>query len=194
MGGKRSRTMLALRHLHAEAPSPVDILPLPQGAPFGGIAVGAEGCTLCLACVSACPTGALLDDPERPWLGFNEEACVQCGLCRVTCPESVIALEPRINFTEEARQAVTKNERIAEQLAGKHEMFSTPEQIERIKMCDDCRVVVQFQATDAPFKGPDRPKIHTTEDDLRERDIEEARAKVLADRAAGKGNGEDSAG
>jgi hypothetical protein len=53
-------------------------------------------------------------------------------------------------------------------------------------------VVVQFQATDAPFKGPDRPKIHTTEDDLRERDIEEARAKVLADRAAGKGNGEDS--
>jgi len=211
MGGKRSRTMLALRHLHAEAPSPVDILPLPQGAPFGGIAVGTEGCTLCLACVSACPTGALLDDPDRPWLGFNEEACVQCGLCRVTCPESVIALEPRLNFTEEARQAVTKNEeepfecvrcgkpfgvrssieRIAEQLAGKHAMFSTPEQIERIKMCDDCRVVVQFQAADAPFKGPDRPKIRTTEDDLRERDIEEARAKLLADRAAGKGNGED---
>jgi len=73
-------------------------------------------------------------------------------------------------------------------------MFSTPEQIERIKMCDDCRVVVQFQAADAPFKGPDRPKLRTTEDDLRERDIEEARAKLLADRAAGKGNGEDSQG
>ncbi|MCH8155223.1 MAG: 4Fe-4S binding protein [Proteobacteria bacterium] len=214
MGGKRSRTMLALRHLHAEAPAPVEILPLPQGAPFGGVAVGVEGCTLCLACVSACPTGALKDNPDRPWLGFNEEACVQCGLCRNTCPESVIALEPRLNFTEDARETITKNEqepfecvrcgkpfgvrssieRIAEQLAGKHSMFSTPEQIERIKMCDDCRVVVQFAAADAPFKGPDRPKIRTTEDDLRERDIEEARAKVLADRAAGKGNGEDSEG
>ena len=212
MGGKRSRTMLALRHLHATAPSPVDILPLPQGAPFGGVAVGTEGCTLCLACVSACPTGALIDDPDRPWLGFNEEACVQCGLCKTTCPESVIALEPRLNFTDEARHAVTKNEeepfdcircgkpfgvrssieRIAEQLAGKHSMFATPEQIERIKMCDDCRVIVQFSATDAPFKGPDRPKIRTTEDDLRERDIEEARAKVLADRAAGKGNGKSN--
>jgi hypothetical protein len=34
--------------------------------------------------------------------------------------------------------------------------------------------------------------MRTTDDDLRERDIEEARAKVLADRAAGKTNGEDS--
>ena len=212
MGGKRSRTMLALRHLHAEAPSPVDILPLPQGAPFGGVTVGVEGCTLCLACVGACPTGALKDNPERPWLGFNEEACVQCGLCRTTCPESVITLEPRLNFTEDARETLTKNEqepfdcvrcgkpfgvrssieRIAEQLAGKHSMFSSPEQIERIKMCDDCRVIVQFTAGDAPFKGPDRPRMRTTDDDLREREIVEARAKVLADRAAGKGNGEDS--
>ena len=212
MGGKRSRTMLALRHLHAEAPTPVDILPLPRGAPFGGVAVGIEGCTLCLACVGACPTGALKDNPDRPWLGFNEEACVQCGLCRTTCPESVITLEPRLNFTEDARETLTKNEqepfdcvrcgkpfgvrsgieRIAEQLAGKHAMFSTPEQIERIKMCDDCRVIVQFEAGDAPFKGPDRPLTRTTDDDLREREIEEARAKVLADRAAGKSNGEDS--
>ena len=212
MGGKRSRTMLALRHLHTQAPTPVEILPLPKGAPFGSVAVGVEGCTLCLACVSACPTGALKDNPDRPWLGFNEEACVQCGLCHTTCPESVITLEPRLNFTEDGRETITKNEqepfecvrcskpfgvrssieRISEQLAGKHSMFSTPEQIERLQMCDDCRVVVQFSATDAPFKGPDRPKIRTTEDDLRERDIEEARAKLLADRAAGKTNGEDA--
>src|SRR3546814_17639749 len=63
-----------------------------------------------LACVSACPTGALLDDEKRPWLGFREEACVQCGLCRATCPEKVIALEPRPNFTTTAMSAVTLNE------------------------------------------------------------------------------------
>ncbi|MFQ5773302.1 MAG: 4Fe-4S binding protein, partial [Kiloniellaceae bacterium] len=79
MGGKRARTMLALRHLHEHAPAKVNILPLPAGAPFGAVAVDVAGCTMCLACVGACPTGAMLDDPDRPWLGFNEEACVQCG-------------------------------------------------------------------------------------------------------------------
>ena len=208
MGGKRTRTMLALRHLHDTAPAPVDILPLPTGAPFGSVTVEVGGCTMCLACVGACPTGALLDNPDKPWLGFNEEACVQCGLCRTTCPESVITLEPRLNFTEDARGSVMKNEqepfhcircgkpfgvqatieRIAEQLAGKHYMFEQNDQIQRIMMCEDCRVVVQFDAPDAPFKGPPRPIPRTTDDYLREREIEEARAKVLAERA--KSNGE----
>jgi ferredoxin len=210
MGGKRSRTMLALRQLHGTAPRPLDLLPLPEGAPFGAIQVDTEGCTLCLACVGACPTGALRDDETRPWLGFNEEACVQCGLCRTTCPESVIRLEPRLNFTEEARGVVELNhaepfhcircgkpfgvqgsiERIAEQLAGKHSMFESGAQIERLMMCDDCRVVVQFDAP-APLAGPPRPTPRTTDDYLREREIEEARAKVLAERAQGTGTGSE---
>ncbi len=210
MGGKRSRIMLALRHLHQEAPRKVDILPLAQGAPFGAVEVDTAGCTLCLACVGACPTGALLDDESRPWLGFNEEACVQCGLCRNTCPESVITLAPRFNFTDEARGTVEINreepfhcircgkafgvkrsiEHIAQKLADKHWMFGG-EQVERIMMCEDCRVVVQFDA-DAPMAAAPRPVPRTTDDYLREREIEEARAKLLAERAAGTGknNGE----
>ncbi len=203
MGTKRTRMFLALRHLHDVAPAPRDILALPPGAPFGTIRVDTAGCTLCLSCVGACPTGAIKDDPDRPWLGFNEEACVQCGLCRNTCPESVIALEPRLNFTEAARGTVTLNEaepflcircgrpygvqqtieRIAERLAGKHWMFGADEQIQRLMMCDDCRVIVQFDAPDAPLAGPPRPKIRTTDDDLREREIEQARAKLLEERA-----------
>ena len=208
LGGKRSRAFLALRHLHDKAPQPVDVLPLPPGAPFGSITVDTQGCTLCLACVGACPTGALLDDETRPWLGFKEDACVQCGLCRNTCPESVITLEPRLNFTTEAMGARVLNEaepfncircgkpfgvrqsieRIAEQLAGKHSMFQGSDQIERIMMCEDCRVVVQFDSADNPFQGGARPAPRTTDDYLREREIEEARQKVLAERAAG-GNG-----
>ncbi len=210
MGGKRTRTMLALRHLHETAPEPLDILPLPEGAPFGAVTVDTAGCTLCLACVGACPTGALADDESRPWLGFNEEACVQCGLCRNTCPESVITLVPQINFTDAARSTAELNQaapfhcircgkpfgversiqRIAEQLAGKHAMFESSDQIERIMMCDDCRIVVQFEDK-APLAGAPRPITRTTDDDLREREIEEARAKLLAERAAEKGNGRD---
>jgi ferredoxin len=207
MGGKRSRTMLSLRHLRDVAPTPVDILPLPQGAPFGRVKVETSGCTMCLACVSVCPTGALTDDPDRPWLGFNEDACVQCGLCRNTCPESVISLEPRLNFTDEARGTIEINreepfhcvrcgkpfgvgrsiERIVEQLAGKHSMFQRADAAERIMMCEDCRVVVQFETADTPMAAAPRKAVRTTEDDLREREIEEARAKLLRERGNGGG-------
>src|SRR5690606_11887910 len=97
MGAKRGVTMLALRHLHDAAPAPVDMLPLPARAPFGAVEVNAADCTLCLSCVGACPTGALIDNPDWPMLRFIEDACVQCGLCKVTCPEKVISLKRRIN-------------------------------------------------------------------------------------------------
>ena len=85
-------------------------------------------------------------------------------------------------------------ERIAEQLAGKHHMFQNAEQIERIKMCEDCRVVVQFEGGNDPFAAGPRPTPRTTDDYLREQEIEEARQKVLAERAAAKtgSNGEDA--
>src|SRR5204863_1379162 len=97
-GGKRDVLRLALRELHGAAPVPVDVIALPAGAPFGKVEINVEGCTLCLACVAACPTGALGDDPEKPTLRFSEDACVQCGLCKATCPEKVITLKPQIDF------------------------------------------------------------------------------------------------
>ena len=46
-------------------------------------------------------------------------------------------------------------------------------------MCDDCRVIVQFEATDNPLAGAPRPKTRTTDDYLREREeIEAARQKL----------------
>lgn len=202
MSGKRTNTRMAVEHLHARAPAPIDVLPLPAGAPFGAVDINAEECTLCLACVSTCPTGALIDNPDKPQLSFQEAACIQCGLCVATCPESVMALEPRMNFTPDARNAnLVKEEepfecvscgkpfgskgsieKIVEKLANNHSMFQNPEAIERIKMCEDCRVVSQFQAKDSPFMAADRPIPRTTDDYLREREIEEARAKVKAER------------
>ena len=207
MGGKRALIRLALSHLHDVAPTPVDILPLAPGAPFGTVAVDAGGCTLCLACVSACPTSALQDNPESPQLRFQEDACIQCGLCRNTCPEHVITLVPRLNFTDGARDAIvlkeeepfccvrcgkpfgTKSsiERIVAKLGEKHSMFASKQAAERIKMCNDCRVIAQFEAGEEPFAGAQRPRTRTTDDDLRERDLLRSTGP-----APNKGNGDGS--
>ncbi|HZW73671.1 MAG TPA: 4Fe-4S dicluster domain-containing protein, partial [Caldimonas sp.] len=97
---KRTTLDLALEHLLREAPTPVDAIALPAPAaspsPFGEIVVDRAKCTLCLACVGACPEGALLDNAESPRLSFIERNCVQCGLCASTCPEDAIALVPRL--------------------------------------------------------------------------------------------------
>jgi ferredoxin len=98
VGKKRDVLRFALGELHRAAAATVDIIALSEGAPLGAVEIDVGGCTLCLSCVSACPTGALRDGPERPMLRFVEGACVQCGLCQATCPEKVITLKPQIDF------------------------------------------------------------------------------------------------
>jgi ferredoxin len=190
-GGKREVLRHSLRELHAVAPARPDVISLPADAPFGTIVVDAEGCTLCLSCVSACPTGALSDDPQKPMLRFSEDACVQCGLCRATCPEKVIALEPQIDFRAATAQArVIKQEepfpcircgkpfgvkstieRVAAKLEGKHWMYKdSKSRLDLIKMCDDCRVTVTTEQQFDPFGAPQRPRPRTTDDYLRNGD------------------------
>ncbi len=191
VGAKRDVLRLALRELHHAAPAPVDIVPLPQGAPFGTVVLNVEGCTLCLSCVSACPTGALSDDQERPVLRFAEDACVQCGLCQATCPEKVITLKPQLDFRAAVAPArVLKEEepfccircdkpfgvkssveRVAAKLEGKHWMFqNSAKRLDVIKMCADCRVIAMTEEKFDPFGAPARPAPRTTEDYLRERE------------------------
>jgi len=96
-GDKRALLVTAVAEMNRTAPAPVAALPLPDGAPFGTVVLNPDACTLCLACVGACPTGALQGDAGRPTLRFTETACVQCGLCVATCPESAITLAPRLD-------------------------------------------------------------------------------------------------
>ena len=35
-------------------------------------------------------------------LRFTEDACIQCGLCKATCPEKVITLKPQLDFRASA--------------------------------------------------------------------------------------------
>ena len=190
VGPKREVLRLALRALHGAAPTPVGVVALPAGAPFGAVEVDAPGCTLCLACVSACPTGALGDDPDRPLLRFTEDACVQCGLCRATCPEKVITLVPRLDFgavTAPARLLKQEEpflciecgkpfgvkstiERISKKLEGRHWMYATGSQrLDLIKMCDECRVAAISKTEFDPHGAPQRPPVRTSDDYLRAR-------------------------
>ena len=198
VGPKRDVLRLALRELQRAAPAPVDVVALPAGAPFGAVEINVEGCTLCLACVAACPTGALGDNPERPMLRFAEDACVQCGLCKATCPEKVITLRPQLDFRaatasarvlkeEEPFHCIRCNkpfgvkstiERVAAKLEGKHWMFqNSAQRLDVIKMCEDCRVVAITEQQFDPYGAPPRPKARTTEDYLREREEQERASK-----------------
>ncbi len=213
MGRKRSVMTLALTQLHDAAPKRIDELMLPKGAPFGAVVVDVPGCTLCLSCVGACPTGALKDNPEMPQLSFAENACVQCGLCKNTCPESVISLKPRLSFLETARshQVIKQEEpfkcvrcgkpfgtkssieNMVKKLEG-HAMFKDKGGVERLKMCADCRVIVMTTEVQHPLAAGVVPKPRTTEDYLRERDeLRKKAAQDMADKGllpkGGNGNG-----
>ncbi|WP_456655175.1 4Fe-4S binding protein [Bradyrhizobium sp. JR3.5] len=192
VGKQRELLRVALHELHRLAPSPVDVIALPEGAPLGAISVNVEGCTLCLSCVSVCPTGALRDDPERPVLKFVEDACVQCGLCQSTCPEKVITLRPQIDFRaarapatiikeEEPALCIRCNkpfgvkstiEKIAAKLEGRHWMYPAGDKrLDTVRMCADCRVITMSEQQFDPFAGvPQRAAPRTTDDYLRERE------------------------
>jgi ferredoxin len=200
LGAKRDVLKLAVRELHRAGPSPVDTVALPAGAPFGRVVVRTDGCTLCLSCVSACPTGALGDDKERPLLRFDESLCVQCGLCRATCPEKVITLDPRLHFPAFGAGHVTLKEeepfcctrcskpfgtrsaieRVIAKLEGSHWMFGGEQgraRLEMLKMCDDCRIIAATEASLDPYGAPPRPAPKTSDDYLREREERERRMK-----------------
>jgi ferredoxin len=157
---KRTTLDFEIEHLAREGAQKLEVIDLPAGAPFGALKVNRDACTLCKACIGACPEAALLDSPEVPRLRFIERNCVQCGLCEETCPEDAIELVPRLLLGAQAKEPVTLAEAepfhcvrcgkpfgtrqmVANMLGrlGTHSMFSGAGGLRRLQMCGDCRVV-----------------------------------------------------
>jgi ferredoxin len=168
IGDKRNTIRTALGHFNSLSDSPAAHIDLPEGSLFGQIIIDSESCTLCMGCVSQCPGKALQAGGESPALRFIEANCVQCGICAQSCPESVISLQPRIHFDysviskpqtlkEEApflciscgKAFATRAmiQKMTEKLKG-HWMFDKPEALNRLRMCEDCRVVDMFDKED----------------------------------------------
>lgn len=182
-GEKRALTRMAIGKLaeKSEVSAPIA---LPENAPYGRVTIELDACTLCMACVSACPANALMDTPDTPQLRFVEQACVQCSLCVKTCPEKSLTIDPRLNWMSDAMKPITLKEeepfecircgepfatkstinRISDQLAGKHYMYENSERADLIKMCGDCRVEAQAEGGKDPFALGQRPAIRTTDD------------------------------
>lgn len=185
MGSRRQVARMAAKALNPDA----ETVALPEGAPYGAVVVDTDACTLCLSCVSLCPSGALGDNPDLPQLRFQEDACLQCGLCTNICPETAITLEPRMDLTDAAMSQRILNEeepfaciecgalfgvkstveKIVEKLAGKHSMFASGDAAKMIQMCDTCRINAQYHSENNPFAAGERPRVRTTDDYLSKR-------------------------
>ena len=178
---KRNAILQALDYLAARLRPSSDSVELPAAAPFGEAIIDADKCTLCMACVGACPGRALQDGSNReiPEVFFIENNCLQCGACVQTCPEDAVRLRPRLVFEAEARKrarALNRDKPFACIACGKpfapssvigrmqeklkdHYMFASERARDRLKMCDDCRVADIVQDPEAmggqfdPLKG-----------------------------------------
>ena len=164
---KRATLEFAFNHLLANAPAPATEVALSRGAPYGKVMVNTQTCTLCLACVGACPESALQNGTDRPQLQFIERNCVQCGLCENTCPEKAISLVPRLLLDKQAKSAVVLNEAqpfhcvrcskpfgtkaMIDNMVAKlttHSMFASGPALRRLQMCADCRVIDLMEEKD----------------------------------------------
>jgi ferredoxin len=155
---KRNTLDYALEHLRRHAPAQPESIALPAGSPFGAVTVNRDKCSLCMACVGVCPGSALMDGQDLPQLRFVEKNCVQCGLCVNTCPEDAITLAPRMSFADTRNQPVVLHgsqpfhcircnkpfgtllmiENMLSKLS-QHAAFAG--NLDRMKMCGDCRVI-----------------------------------------------------
>lgn len=158
---KRETLEAALEYLQKQAKIPLPEVgaTLPKHSLLGGLAINQDACTLCMSCVSSCPEGALIDNPDEPILSFIEKQCVQCGICTQTCPEQALNLEPRLQTVERRKQKQTLNQAPAFHCISCGKPFGTAKMVDlmlaklgahgafagaamdRLKMCSDCRVV-----------------------------------------------------
>ncbi|QIZ78006.1 4Fe-4S binding protein [Ferrimonas lipolytica] len=159
---KRDTFYNALDHLNGCHLGTTDTIAV-ANVPYGQVVLDTDKCTLCMSCAALCPAMALQDGGDTPALKFTEQNCVQCGLCQQACPEQALSLAAQFNLDRDSRQQqqVLKEEdpfecitcgkafatkavveKMTTALAG-HSAFAG-DAIQRLKMCEDCRVKDMF--------------------------------------------------
>lgn len=165
-GNKRARLFTSLDALAEQFNIEKVTQPLEASSVYGAIECSTKDCTLCMGCVAVCPTRALHHEGDIPGIKFVEQDCVQCGLCIKACPENALTSVKQMNWDKAARQsAITLHQEepakclrchkpfapqsmitmLQNKLQG-HSHFATAEALNRIAMCEDCRVIDVFES------------------------------------------------
>ncbi|PNH90596.1 4Fe-4S dicluster domain-containing protein [Vibrio diazotrophicus] len=165
-GDKRARLFTSLDALAEQFNIEKVAQPLEASSVYGAIECSTKDCTLCMGCVAVCPTRALHHEGDIPGIKFVEQDCVQCGLCIKACPENALTSVKQMNWDKAARQsAITLHQEepakclrchkpfapqsmitmLQNKLQG-HSHFATAEALNRIAMCEDCRVIDVFES------------------------------------------------
>jgi ferredoxin len=154
--GKRALINQSLEKLELDT---TEIVSFDHSQPFGRVLCDADNCTLCHACVTVCPTGAMAANPKAPQLLFTEANCIQCGLCEQNCPEQVLTLEARFQPLSALRNEAillkqeqpihcircnkpfaTESVIVKMEKALADNSFFKGDALERLRMCGDCKV------------------------------------------------------
>ncbi len=131
---------------------------------FASLRIDSQKCTLCLSCVEACNTNALINNNSSFELLYKASLCTGCGYCVSSCAEDVLGLHSR------ALPLRTQSFEYVQIAADEpfscikcNKIFATTKSIEKIKhilaptfssdsaklmsleCCADCKVKVMFE-------------------------------------------------
>ena len=78
-------------------------------SPLGVLAIAPAACTVCGACATVCPTGALwmTESELGTTLGHDPAECVGCARCVAACPEDALTVIAAIDVARLRDVAVT---------------------------------------------------------------------------------------
>lgn len=123
------------------------------------IEVDPEKCSLCGACASACPTGAMTytEDTKGARLQLAPSLCVGCSACTKVCPEKAVSqkrvsdagpllsFEPKLLVTSGMAHCKVCGKPVAPQAKIRilekrlREKQASKEVIEKLYLCDECK-------------------------------------------------------
>ncbi len=130
-----------------------------------------DKCTHCGACISRCPSGAIVESSETHLPCIHLDACIFCALCEEICPAEAIKMTTEFELAEKKKEALhsdsptTNNEESYEELGKRVEQeikkrFGRSLQIREVDAgsCNACDN--EINTTNNPFNDIERFGIH----------------------------------
>lgn len=89
--------------------------PLDSSLFIGRPEIDLEKCTRCGACISRCPSRAIVTDNKENDIGINYDECVFCTLCEEICPVGAAKMTHKFELAEKDRKVLRKSPIIIEE-------------------------------------------------------------------------------